>query len=209
MSDLEQPQIYLITPSSFELSSFSNQLNEVLDACDIACLRLSLSTRDEDRILRAGDMVREITHSRDIALVIDSHIRMVERLGLDGVHLPDGARNLRKTREDLGPDAIIGAHCGQSRHEGMNAGESGADYVCFGPVGKSDLGDGEVAEPDLFKWWSEMIEVPVVAEGDIGDEDFRNLASVTDFFALGDEVWLADNPAERLREIQEIIRSGL
>ena len=108
MAEIEQPQIYLITPSEFELSVFSNQLAKVLDTVEIACLRLSLASRDEDRILRAADAMRELTHARDIAMVIDSHIMMVERLGLDGVHLTDGARSLRKARDGLGADAIVG-----------------------------------------------------------------------------------------------------
>ena len=209
MTDIEQPQIYLITPSEFELSSFGTSLEKVLDRVDIACLRMSLSTRDEDRILRSADMLRELTHARDIAMVIDTHVLMVERLGLDGVHLTDGSRSVRKVRDDLGQDAIVGTYCGQSRHDGMSAGEAGADYVCFGPVGKSDLGDGEIAEKELFEWWSEVIEVPVVAEGDLSDADFRNLAAVTDFFAIGNEIWGTDDPVARMAEIQKAIASGL
>lgn len=209
MSEIEQPQIYLITPSEFELSSFQTTLSRVLDSVDVACLRMSLSTRDEDRILRSADMLRELTHARDIAMVIDSHVLMVERLGLDGVHLSDGARSVRKVRDELGKDAIVGAYCGQSSHDGMNAGEAGADYVSFGPVGRSALGDGEVAEKDLFKWWSEMIEVPVVAEGDLSDADFRDLAAVTDFFGIGSEIWDSEDPVTRMAEIRTAISNGL
>ncbi len=209
MAETEQPQIYLITPSEFELSVFSNQLAKVLDTVEIACLRLAISSRDEDRILRTADAMRELTHARDVAMVIDSHIMMVERLGLDGVHLTDGARSIRKAHDELGADAIVGAYCEQSRHEGMNAGESGADYVCFGPVGASSLGDGERAEPELFQWWSEMIEVPVVAEGYLSDSDLKTLAPITDFFGIGDEIWDCDDPAARLVEIQSQIASGL
>ena len=209
MSNLEQPQIYLITPSEFELSSFSKVLSNVLDAHEIACLRLSLATNDEDRVLRTADALRELTHARDIAMVIDSHVLMVERLGLDGVHLADGSRNVRKVRDELGADAIVGAYCGQSRHDGMNAGEYGADYVCFGPVGETSLGDGERAEAELFDWWSQMIEVPIVAEGNIGDNEFKSLAPITDFFAVGDEIWRTDDPVARLSEINALIASGL
>ena len=133
------PQIYLVTPSELELSSFCDQLAACLDAVPVACVRLSLATRDEDRIGRAADAIREVTHARDVALVIDSHVLLVERFGLDGVHLTDAARSVRKVRKDLGPDAIIGAFCGDSRHDGMTAGELGADYVSFGPVGPPGL----------------------------------------------------------------------
>ncbi|HIE71875.1 MAG TPA: hypothetical protein EYP98_17775, partial [Planctomycetes bacterium] len=56
-----------------------------------------------------------------------------QRLGLDGVHLTDGSRSVRVARKELGPDAIVGAFCGTSRHDGMVAGEAGADYVALGP----------------------------------------------------------------------------
>ena len=150
------------------------------------------------RISRAADACREVTHARDVALVIDQHLMMVERLGLDGVHLTDGARSVRYARKELGPDPIVGAFCGTSRHDGMNAGEAGADYISFGPVGASALGDGSQVDPDLFDWWSKMIELPVVAEGALDADLIRQLAPVTDFFGIGDEVWGQDDPAAAL-----------
>jgi len=198
MPQHDRPQIYLSTPPEFELSSFPARLAEVLDAHEIACLRLTLATRDEDRLSRACDAVREVAHARDVAVVIETHTALAERLGLDGVHLTDGARSVRAARKALGSDAIIGTFAHASRHDGMNAGEAGADYVSFGPVGASALGDGVVAEPDLFKWWSQMIEVPVVAEGQLDAALVESLAPVTDFFGIGEEIWRDDDPAGAL-----------
>ena len=202
MAEIERPQIYLITPPEFELSSFPAQLASVLDAQEVACVRLAMASQDEDRISRAADALREVTHARDIALTIDSHVQLVERLGLDGVHLTDGARSVRKTRKELGADAIVGAFCGASRHDGMSAGEAGADYISFGPVGATALGDGTVAEHELFDWWSQMIEVPVVAEGALHEDNIRQLAPVTDFFGIGEEIWRAEDPVAKLKEFE-------
>ncbi len=196
---LDIPQLYLITPSDVDLLTFPDQLAACLDGADVACVRLALASRDEDRIARAADALREITHARDVALVIDSHIQLVERLGLDGVHLMDGARSVKKTRKELGEDAIVGAFCGQSSHDGMTAGELNADYISFGPVGQSALGDGETAPLDLFEWWSQMIEVPVVAEGALSVDLIRDLAPHTDFFGLSDEIWSTDDPLAALK----------
>ena len=195
----ETPQLYLITPESFDFESFPSLLERVLDVTDIACLRLDLATRDERLLARGADLLREIAHRRDIPLVIDTHVGLVERLGLDGVHLPDGGRGLRKLRDTLGPDPILGAGCGASRHAGLRAGEAGADYIAFGPVGATALADGPLAEAELFAWWSEMIEVPVVAEGGLTADLVARLAPVTDFFAIGDEIWRSDDPAAALR----------
>lgn len=201
MADADHPQLYLITPPEFDLSEFPVTLNKVLDAADIACIRLSLATRDEDRILRAADAVREVAHARDVALVIDTHIVLAQRLGLDGVHLTDGSRNVRAARKELGPDAIVGASCGGSRHDGMSAGEAGADYVTFAPLAGETLGDGTLAEFDLFEWWSQVIEVPVVAEGGLTPDLIARFTPVTDFFGIGEEIWSTDDPAATLTRL--------
>src|SRR6056297_636745 len=195
MAEPEQPQIYLISPAEFELGRFPDLLARVLDAHAVACVRLSLSSHDEDRLSRAADALREVTIARDVALVIDTHFVLADRLGLDGVHLVDGSRSVRKARKHLGPDAIVGTFCGASQHDGMSAGEAGADYISFGPVGATALGNGEQAPADLFEWWSQMIELPVVAEGALDEDLIRRLSPVTDFFGFGDEIWQTEDPA--------------
>ena len=201
MADADRPQIYLITPPDLDLAMFPDRLAAVLDSSDIACIRLSLASHDEDRIARTADALRGVAHARDVALVIENHILMVERLGLDGVHLTDGGRSIRKVRKDLGNDAIIGAYCGATRHDGISAAEAGADYVAFGPVGETPLGDGSKADAELFEWWSEMIEVPVVAEGSLTADLIAKLGPVTDFFGVGTEIWQREDAATALREL--------
>ncbi|NVO55410.1 thiamine phosphate synthase [Rhodobacteraceae bacterium B1Z28] len=201
MDTPEQPQIYLITPPTITLSSFPNQLARVLDGAEIACIRLALAGNDEDAIARAADACREVAHARDVALVISNHVLLAQKLGLDGVHLDDGARSVRAARKELGADAIVGSFCGVSNHDGMSAGEAGVDYVAFGPVGASSLGDGTLAEMDLFQWWSEVIEVPVVAEGGLTADLIRDLSPRTDFFGIGDEIWSSEDPLGTLKTL--------
>ncbi|MGC1503657.1 MAG: thiamine phosphate synthase [Sulfitobacter sp.] len=198
MDTPDQPQIYLITPTEIELAAFAPQLAGILDTHPVACVRLALSTKDEVELSRAADALREVTHARDVALVVTDHLLMVERLGLDGIHLSDAARSVRYTRKELGEDAIVGSFCGPSKHDGMAAGEAGADYVSFGPVQASALGDGSFAEREIFEWWSEVIEVPVVAEGGLNAEMIRTLAPYTDFFGIGDEIWQDADPKAAL-----------
>lgn len=201
MAAEDRPQIYLITPPEFDPEPFAGRLAAVLDAVEVACLRLALASRDDSRIGRAADAVRAVAHERDVAVVIETHLMLVERHGLDGVHLTDGARSVRAARKELGADAIVGSFCGTTRHEGINAAEAGADYVAFGPVGESLLGTGKRVERELFAWWSEIIEVPVVAEGALTPALVEDYAPVTDFFAFGEEIWHADDAVAALRAL--------
>ena len=198
----DRPQIYLVTPRAFDPQAFPDLLAAVLDGAPVACLRLALAETDEDAVQRIADTLREVAHARDVPLVIERHALMVPRLGLDGVHLPRGAAgNLRKLRKDLGLDAIIGVDAGASRHDGITLAEAGADYVAFGPVGDTALDRGERAGREIFDWWSQMIEVPVVAEGALTEALVADLAPVTDFFAFGPEVWRDPAPLQALRRL--------
>ncbi|MEM8578366.1 MAG: thiamine phosphate synthase [Pseudomonadota bacterium] len=188
MTQAEQPQIYLLTPEIVD-HAFAGTLARVLDAVPVACVRLDISTRDAAKRAQAADALREVCHARDVAIVIAGPPEEAQTWGLDGVHLGPGA-SVRAARKMLGPDAIVGAYAGASRHDGLNAGEAGADYVAF-----------DAAETETFAWWSEMIELPVVAEGALDAERLASLAPVTEFFAIGDEVWAAEDPVAALQEI--------
>ena len=201
MAEQDRPQINLITPPSFDLETFPDRLARVLDSVDTACVRLALATKDEDTIQRAADACRLVAHARDVIIVIENHLLMVDRLGLDGVHLTDGARQVRYVRKELGADAVIGAFCGVTRHEGMNAGEAGADYISFGPVGATPLGNGASVDFDLFEWWSAVIEVPVIAEGALTTALVEKFGPVTDFFGVGEEIWGAEDPVAALKAL--------
>lgn len=195
------PQLYLITPVGAEPSAIQPMLAEIIERFEVACIRIP-GAGDETKLGRMADTVRELAHAHDIAVVIEDHVQLAQQHGLDGVHLlKSGGRHIRQARSVLGPDAIVGAYCNASRHEGMTAAEAGADYVSFGPVRPTGLGSGELAEPELFAWWSEMIEVPVVAEGGLDAPIIGKLAPITDFFAIGSEIWSADNPAKALSHL--------
>lgn len=182
------PRLYLVTPQVLSEGALRD-LAELLDRFDVACVRIAAGAGPEAELRRAADAVRTICHPRDVNLVLTDHFRLAPELGLDGVHLSDGHRHVREARKALGTDAIVGAFAGASRHDGMTAAEIGADYVSFGPVAPSSLGNGTLAPLDLFQWWSEMIETPVVAEGGITPAFASDLGSRVDFLALGDELW--------------------
>lgn len=208
MPAADRPHLCLLTPPAIDLATFPDRLARVLDGAAIACLRLALATRDEDALIRAADACREVAHGRDVPVVIETHVGLAGRLGLDGVHLADGARGVRKARAALGREAIVGAFCGASRHEGITAAEAGADYVAFGPAGATLLGAGAPAGGELFAWWSEMVEVPVMAEGALTGAAVAALAGVTDFLAFGEEIWRADDPLAELRRLVAPLPAG-
>lgn len=183
-------RLYLVTPPHFEPEPFAALTERALATGLVACLRLDLGAAPEEAWRAAASALGPVAHGRDVALVIAEHHRLVEPLGLDGVHLAASRTPVREARKALGPERIVGAFAGASRHLAMTVAEAGADYVSLGPVGDvGALGEGSRAEDELFEWWAEMIETPVVAEGGVTLEDARRLGGWADFFVPELSVW--------------------
>ena len=47
----ERPQIYLLTPTAFDVETFPARLAAVLDAHEVACVRLALASKDAVRVI--------------------------------------------------------------------------------------------------------------------------------------------------------------
>lgn len=122
------------------------------------------------------------------AVLIYGDAQLARTLRADGVHLPwgtDVADRMVEAREILGQGGIVGVEAGASRHDAMELGERGADYVAFAPVTGADPGAALEARFDLVAWWAELFEIPVVAMHVSDAEDAAALAAVdADFVAV-------------------------
>jgi thiamine-phosphate pyrophosphorylase len=133
----------------------------------------------------------------DIAALIWGDARLARTLKADGVHLPasdDIMSAYGEAREILGRGGIVGADAGTSRHDAMQLGEAGADYIGFSlPPEASSEDVGE--RLDRVQWWAEIFEPPCVAFDVTTPDDAAILAATgVDFvaFALPDGASPAD-----------------
>ncbi|MFM8991054.1 MAG: thiamine phosphate synthase, partial [Alphaproteobacteria bacterium] len=78
-------RICLVTPPAFEPAAFASLLARVLDAGDVASLRLRMPGAGDDDVARVADALVRVTHRADIALLLDGDAALARRLGLDGV----------------------------------------------------------------------------------------------------------------------------
>jgi thiamine-phosphate pyrophosphorylase len=207
MSETPRERLYLVSPERLQPESFAPLLARALGTGSVACVRIDLGAAPEADWRAAIDHLLPVCHAADVPLVLAEHWRLVEPLGLDGVHLGVGRTPIRDVRKALGRDRIVGAFAGASRHKGMTLAEAGADYVAFGPVGETGLlGSEERAPDDLFAWWSEMIEAPCVAEGGLAEADAARLAPVADFLVPDGRLWDAPDPVARIAAYAAALR---
>ena len=68
----DRPQINLITPPVIDLETFPDRLAAVMDQVEIACLRLSLATKDPDDLGPGAQRgVSHSAHQTDLGPAID------------------------------------------------------------------------------------------------------------------------------------------
>jgi thiamine-phosphate pyrophosphorylase len=187
-------RLYLVTPPAFAPAAFADRLAEALDAGDIACVQLRLKPADDDAIRRAADALRPIAQRRGVAFLMNDRPDLALATDCDGVHVGQEDASYAEARQILGHGRIVGVTCHASRHLAIDAAEAGADYVAFGAFFPSASKEAKHrAEPEIIRWWSEVMTVPCVAIGGITPENCAPLvAAGADFLAVIAAVW--DHP---------------
>ena len=206
-------RLYLITPPRIDdLAGFGHVLAGALDAGDVAALQIRLKDMPDEIIAAAVDVLSPIAQARGVAVILNDRPDLAARLGCDGVHVGQSDTPLAQARKIMGPAAMIGVTCHDSRHLAMEAAEGGADYVAFGAFFPTTTKDALTrAEPEILTIWQEVMETPCVAIGGITAANARGLAAAgADFLAVSAGVWsYGDGPVAAVKALEAEIAAGV
>jgi len=164
-----------------------NSLPEALAAGDVASVLVWAETIDPKALSVLAERILPAVAAVDAAALLRGDAQLVARLGFDGFHADGTIADLTDACERLQPDRIVGAGNVRSRHEAMEAGEAGADYVFFGHPGPGET-KGNAAELllDRVMWWQPLFEIPCVALATSLDQVGMLASAGADFVALGE-----------------------
>jgi thiamine-phosphate pyrophosphorylase len=202
-------RLYLVTPAKIELSAFAEQLKRALHAGDVASLQLRLKDVSDDEVRGAAEALMPIALGRDVAFLINDRPDLAAELGADGVHIGQEDATYAQARAAVGPDKIVGVTCHNSRHLAMEAAEAGADYVAFGAFYATQTKQPKAAaDPEILRWWSELMVVPCVAIGGITVDNAGPLVEAgADFLAVSAGVWAhPEGPAAAVKAFDSLCR---
>ncbi len=204
-------RLYLITPPSLDPASFGAALAAALEAGDIGAVQLRLKQADDDEVRRAVDSLLPVADAYGVEFILNDRADLAAETGCDGVHLGQEDGSFEDARRLLGPSAVIGVTCHDSRDLALAAGERGADYVAFGAFFPTETKRAKTrARPEILEWWSEVTIVPCVAIGGITPENCAPLvAAGADFLAVVSAVWEhPEGPAAAVRAFDEAIEKA-
>jgi thiamine-phosphate pyrophosphorylase len=199
-------RLYLITPPAIpDFDAFARDLEAALDAGELAALQIRLKHADDATVLAAVAALKPVAQARGVAVILNDRPDLAARSGCDGVHLGQSDTTVAEARRLMGPDAMIGVTCHDSRELAMEAAEAGADYVAFGAffptATKATIYH---PAPEILTIWQETVEIPCVAIGGITAYNAGALARAgADFVAVSAAVW--SHPQGPGRAVGEIL----
>ncbi|MGA9865352.1 MAG: thiamine phosphate synthase [Acetobacteraceae bacterium] len=203
-------RLYLVTPPKPDMARFPDLLGAALDAGDVAAVQLRLKDVDDAGWRGAIEALRPIAQTRGVAFLLNDRADLVADTGCDGVHVGQTDMPAKQARTLIGPDLMLGVTCHASRDLAIQAGEDGADYVAFGAFYSSDTKEvTHHADPEILRWWSELMELPCCAIGGITAANCAPLvAAGADFLAVVGAVWHhPDGPAAGVRAMNAAIHA--
>jgi thiamine-phosphate pyrophosphorylase len=183
-----KPRLYLVTPPVEDATAFAVTLAAALDAGDVAAVLLRFADADERTQINRAKELAAVTQDKGVALLLDGHVELVARAGVDGAHVT-GLAEFTEACATLKPDWIAGAGGLDTRHDAMSAAEAGADYVMFGEPDEAGARPSFEAVEDRIAWWAEVFEAPCVGFAADAGEVAPLVKAGADFIALGDWVW--------------------
>ena len=205
-------RLYLITPPAIpDLAAFARDLEAALDAGDVAALQIRLKNADDAAVLAAVAVLKPLTQSRGVAVILNDRPDLAARSGCDGVHLGQSDGTVSAARTMMGRDAMIGVTCHDSRELAMDAAEAGADYVAFGAFFPTATKETiHRPDPEILTIWQETVEIPCVAIGGITAQTAGDLArGGADFVAVSAAVWShPEGPAAGVRELDQALAAN-
>src|SRR5687768_5935573 len=196
------PLLYLVVEAT--ASSADETLRAALGAADIAAVLLAAGLGRE---LQAGTVAPLVATAQayGAAALVEGDAGLARAVKADGVHVPCSKTPLAaytEAREIMGARAMIGGDAGRSRHDAMQLGEAGADYIGFGiPAHVDDRATAAARRLELVAWWNEIFEIPVVAF------DVATAAETSALAAAGADFVAARVPSGRTAtEVQSWVR---
>lgn len=190
-------ELYLIAPADADPDGFAARLRELLASpTGVAALLLPRGQRGDVDYRAFVSAIAPIAQEAGAAVLIEGEPALVRPLGADGLHVNGSAAAVRAALGALKPDFIVGAGGIVSRHEAMQLGELGIDYIMFGPL--SGPIDSDARE--LAGWWAETMEVPSVLSDPEATIDTAD-AQGCEFLALSASLWASPDPAAFLSAV--------
>lgn len=188
-TSIPRTRLMLVTPLVSDPGAITFRLMQAFAGGDVAAVLLRLAPGDERSLTERVKALAPPVQAQNVALVVEASAQVASRGGADGVHLIAGAEAIADARSSLKQERIIGAGGLRSRHDAMDMGEAGVDYVMFGEPRPDGSLPPLPAVIERASWWAEIFETPCIAYCPDAESVPALIETGAEFVALGEWVF--------------------
>jgi len=163
-------RLYLITDRSVSGLRHIEIAKRAIHA-GVRIIQLREKEMSKKELCKEALIIRNLTLKYRATFIMNDYIDIALVTNADGVHLGQDDMPVKEARKVIGKDKIIGVSTHTLR-QAIDAQNSGADYIGFGPIFKTKTKDA--GKPKGIKALIEIkrhIKIPVVAIGGITSEN--------------------------------------
>jgi len=152
----------------------------------------------------------KIAQNLGVAAILTEYTRTAGRLGADGFQMGQDIDVLREAIQKYTPKMMVGAANIKSRHNALMIGELQPDYIMFGKPGGDIRPEPHPKNIDLGRWWTALVEIPVIV---LGGNEVKSVIEVAntgaEFVALGAAIFSSqknnDGAIENIRLANQLL----
>ena len=199
-------RLLLVAPPLADGHTLANLLSAALSGGDVASVILDGGDLDEASFQASALKAVPVIQAAGAAAIILNDTRIAGRVGADGIHIEGNAATLAEAIEKHSPKLIVGTGNLRERHSAMEIGELQPDYIFFGKIGADKKPEPHPRNLALAAWWSELVEIPCIAQAGNSLESVIAAAMTgADFVALGQAVFETADPAKAVAEANRLL----
>ena len=207
-----KPSIYLISPTNIDNKVFPSLLESVLSTGLIRVFQLRIKKYSDMETIQIIEKLFPICVNYKALFILNDRADIAKITGVDGVHLGEEDISIKKARNILGNNKIIGSSCYNSISLSIKSSFLGADYNAFGSFFKTKTKNNtksiSLANLKKFKKFSNK---PTVGIGGLNMYNIKKIAFLKlDFLAFCSSIWYnKKSPLEEVKKIKKIIDCSL
>lgn len=203
-------RLYLVTdPYLFSTNTLVEAVQQSLEG-GVTLVQLREKELDSKDFYEEAVKIKQLTKSYNVPLIINDRVDIALACDADGVHVGQSDLPVRKVRELVGTDKIIGASV-QTLPEALEAQNAGADYLGVGAMFPTSTKTDaiEVSLEELKKICGQ-ISIPIVLIGGINEQTITNFKDFPiDGFAVVSAILAKKNIKESSQKLLELINQTI
>ena len=197
-------EIYALT-DDFYTPNLEDSVKEILD-CGVKMVQFRSKKESIDESLVAR--LVEICSSYGANLIVNDDPNLAKRVGAHGVHIGKDDGGIKKAKEILGVDKIVGVSCYSSLKLALDAQDLGASYAAFGAMFPTDTKpDTEICTINSILNFKDKLSIKTCLIGGINISNLEQiLALKPDYIALVSAIYKPYSITQNIRNLQRIIK---